>query len=746
MQMNCEKRTGNEKVVSIVAMIAVYVLIGLIAIPNAIPISAPGEATQKVNAVEDSYVSSTNPSANYNSYNQLRIGTDISGDNLRTYLKFSIPDTVTSTNILEAKLFMSRTGGNGVTNISVYHVADDSWSESAINWNNKPGYDIPSVNNTWVNNSTGGNSTPSDSWKVFDITNAVLSELSVGDRTLSLMLRSDELILGNYQLFNSREISSYAPFILFSFSGNAPVISEINIPSSSNEGIPVSMSFTATDPGGAIDSYRIYKNEVIVSNTSSYSWTPNFEEAGPYTFKFEVNNTAGISTSEERIITILNVPNLVINEFVSVPAYDWNGNTVINNDDEWIELYNPTSQNINITGWTLEYSYLEENSLVGTIPAHGFGTLLNPYGDLDNSGERILLKNKEAILVDRVYYGTYGSNLSANAPAPLSGYSAGRKTDGYDTDNDANDFMLFASDKITFNSSNNGTGSGDTTPPNAPLVLTANYANGNILLKWNAPAGEAVARYNIYSSSSNNLSTFNFAVPTAFTSLLNWTDTTASSAQKRFYIVRAQDAASNEEKNTFTVGKFDVQLAQNWNLISLPLNLTIKDLGQESVYGNPLPAVPNDCLVSIWRYGSSGFESSDYYAGYGWYPTLSPAFTKLEAGRGYWLLTNKACKITLTGKAPETISQNIITGWNLFGWYSLKEPTLGQVSVYGDPLATVPAEKLQTAWRYNSGFESTDYYAGYGWYPTLSPAFTKLEAGRGYWLYASQSCQLTTTN
>ncbi len=80
-----------------------------------------------------------------------------------------------------------------------------------------------------------------------------------------------------------------------------------------------------------------------------------------------------------------------------------------------------------------------------------------------------------------------------------------------------------------------------------------------------------------------------------------------------------------------------IPLTSGWNLISVPLNLTTWELGNESLAGNPLNVTPANCLSSIYRYNSSTglFEKSDHFPDWGWYPAM-----KLEPGRGYWVMAN----------------------------------------------------------------------------------------------------------
>jgi hypothetical protein len=105
-------------------------------------------------------------------------------------------------------------------------------------------------------------------------------------------------------------------------------------------------------------------------------------------------------------------PKVLINEVA------WSGTSATTTDDEWIELYNPGTSPIDITGWAL---YGDDNTLnkvgspnitlKGTIPAGGYFLLekneaatsvtanqVYSTGDLLNSGERLYLKEGKTII------------------------------------------------------------------------------------------------------------------------------------------------------------------------------------------------------------------------------------------------------------------------------------------------------------------------------------------------------------
>jgi hypothetical protein len=142
-----------------------------------------------------------------------------------------------------------------------------------------------------------------------------------------------------------------------------------------------------------------------------------------------------------------------------------------NASNEFIELYNPTSQTVSMAGWSIEYkaatstdvasNWTKRATLNGVIAARGF-YLAAPrslYGDSDTdwsatmaaSGGNIRLKDDHGSVVDRLGYGATANAAETLASvAPLAGQSIERlpgRTDelagnGVDTDNNALDFLI----------------------------------------------------------------------------------------------------------------------------------------------------------------------------------------------------------------------------------------------------------------------------------------------------------------
>lgn len=118
--------------------------------------------------------------------------------------------------------------------------------------------------------------------------------------------------------------------------------------------------------------------------------SPNFNFIATLT----PTQTSTLTSTPTRTPTPSNVRSVIINEIA------WAGTASSLADDEWIELYNPTSAAINITGWRISASDGTPNiTLSGVIPAGGYFLLEK---DDDNTVSNIL--------ADQIYTGNALSN------------------------------------------------------------------------------------------------------------------------------------------------------------------------------------------------------------------------------------------------------------------------------------------------------------------------------------------------
>ncbi len=152
--------------------------------------------------------------------------------------------------------------------------------------------------------------------------------------------------------------------------------------------------------------------------------------------------------------------------------------SVANADDEFVELYNPTSSPVVIDGLRLRLGASSNliDSMNGTIPAHGFYLVSKPGANLPiasdatysasssaitSSSTITLLDTDHATIIDRVGLGTATLFETASAATPSAGGSIERKAkststptsmqsggvdefegNGEDTDNNASDFNI----------------------------------------------------------------------------------------------------------------------------------------------------------------------------------------------------------------------------------------------------------------------------------------------------------------
>ncbi len=133
---------------------------------------------------------------------------------------------------------------------------------------------------------------------------------------------------------------------------------------------------------------------------------------------------------------------------------------MLGQNDEWVELFNPTDHDISLKDWTLTdnsgatsithankiikaggFALLSKDASTWThwiVPAGALKVELgNQIGDgLDNAGDHLILKNSGATEVDRMSWGSDTTGFTPPAVNPLVplGHSTERIVPGFDTD------------------------------------------------------------------------------------------------------------------------------------------------------------------------------------------------------------------------------------------------------------------------------------------------------------------------
>lgn len=259
---------------------------------------------------------------------------------------------------------------------------------------------------------------------------------------------------------------------------SAPVVSDIAAAPARTSSL---VSWISSEPGVFQIEYGVDESYGFISATTSLA---ALKLAGlsfntQYHFRILAQDLAGNATSSEEIVfnTTAQAENVVISEI------QISGATA---DDEFVELYNPTLSDINLSGWRLtrkSYSGATVRNLLNSfpdkfIPAHSYFLIAYPFSydggvaadvfysstsssySIASSSSVILYSDAGRTIVDMVGLGIAENFEGAATVNPGKHQSIERKAlatstaellfdgehqflgNGYDTDNNADDFVI----------------------------------------------------------------------------------------------------------------------------------------------------------------------------------------------------------------------------------------------------------------------------------------------------------------
>ena len=223
---------------------------------------------------------------------------------------------------------------------------------------------------------------------------------------------------------------------------DAPVLNAINNVNVFATSL-ISITAAASDIENDTISYSINGTK-FVNNSNIFIWQTNVNDIGSYSFT--ITATDG-SLQSSRTFDVEVYPKILINEFTTDPVTDRTNDTFVTPEDEFVELYNPSSMQVTFTSYQLTMNDSSPTSqyIAGTIPANGYLTIYNPTGMMEDNGY-IMLRNQFSQILDNVTYGNYNDgNILDNAPngttSSVNDECVARFPDASDTDNNKNDFI-----------------------------------------------------------------------------------------------------------------------------------------------------------------------------------------------------------------------------------------------------------------------------------------------------------------
>ncbi len=285
----------------------------------------------------------------------------------------------------------------------------------------------------------------------------------------------------------SDHLPVYADFVSLDSGtgGNTSPIAEANGPYSGSTTGPVSFSSAgSTDPDGSIASYSWNFGDGNTSTSANPSHT--YAADGSYSASLTVTDNGGATNTDFANITISTGSGSGAGVVFSEIFYDTPGT---DSDEEWVELYNGTSNTVDLSGWTITDNNGTGSSI--TLPSGttiqsgtyltiatnqaGFNALYSfdadIYGSLpalNNTGDALLLSDNTSSLIDAVAWeGGASSGLpsgwgSSSDPSAPTGSTIIRTVSTTDTDS--------FSDWSTAGANGNP----QTQPANTPPVAVAN--------------------------------------------------------------------------------------------------------------------------------------------------------------------------------------------------------------------------------------------------------------------------------
>jgi uncharacterized repeat protein (TIGR01451 family) len=276
----------------------------------------------------------------------------------------------------------------------------------------------------------------------------------------------------------------------------------------------------------------------------------------------------------------------------------------------------------------------------------------------------------------------------------------------------------------------------DIVPPAAPSGLSVEHYGPGIPLYHNTlnwtHNGTDVAQYKIYRSTRStgpwNATNLVGTVPLGTNSYCDANKGQADST-RWWYVVRAQDAAGNQETNANSVQEpygiptwFNRTVVLGWNLVAVPL----------VPINSSLPAVLDDQAGGAqWTRAMSYVDGKWLQYNKAWPPYMN-TLKSLNEKMGFWVYVTALGDGTLTwcGDVQGLTSMTFKAGWNLVGFPN-----------WGTPFTIAQLKSSCPGIMIVEGFSQIAEYR-----TTALPDSHVIARGNGYWVYAVTDCTFSITN
>jgi alpha-tubulin suppressor-like RCC1 family protein len=231
---------------------------------DSLPLTISITATVSANA--DAHVKQVAPTSNFGAATTMEV-LNTSGDNRISYLKFLLPNVSFVTGV-KLQIY-GYTSGSATVGTAAYSVADTNWTETGVNWNNRPAVGA-ALSSTNINKTAAT--------YLLDVTSFVKSELMAGRQCISLAL-TNPTSSSRYVIINSKESGANVPQLILENTNLPPTVA---ITAPGNNSLfytpgTILISANATDPDGTITNVDFFANGAKIGTATNapfnFIWT-----------------------------------------------------------------------------------------------------------------------------------------------------------------------------------------------------------------------------------------------------------------------------------------------------------------------------------------------------------------------------------------------------------------------------------------------------------------------------------------